>query len=127
VTEEELDAIEARANAATTGPWVLGYHGRGYTICCDADGTTIVSAPDAQDEDLSEDEVFIAAARSDVPALIAELRAAREKLKGVAGIADKWRSAVDDGTWFADGYDADPDGVLGECADELKSVLRGPK
>lgn len=52
ITETELDAIEARANAATPGPW-------------DEPGFSALDACDAR---------FVAHARTDVPRLIAEVR-----------------------------------------------------
>jgi hypothetical protein len=74
MTDEELTAIEARANAATMGPWkgkknsgVVSKHTH-FTVfdtgcgCC-------------TEKDLSADDAaFIAAARADVPALIDEVR-----------------------------------------------------
>lgn len=56
MTDEELKAIEARANAATPGPWMKGVtydHGRNAE--------------------------FIAASRTDVPALAAEVRRLKEE------------------------------------------------
>ena len=74
MTEQELTAIEERATAATMGPWdgtknsgVVSKHTRDHVFetgcgCC-------------TDKALSaEDAAFIAAARVDVPALIAEVR-----------------------------------------------------
>lgn len=61
MTDEELNAIEARAKAATRGPWA-SHVASNY---CEAD--------------------FIAHARSDIPALLSELRAARTALQ-----ADGW-------------------------------------
>ena len=79
MTEDELVAIEARANTATPGPWtriintcggpviysVWVEDARGWSICVD------VSEADAE---------FIAAARDAVPALIAEVRRLQEEL-----------------------------------------------
>ena len=69
----DLNAIKARANAATEGPWgvkdarVFGDDGR--TQVCTLSGTR-AWLPDAE---------FIAHARTDVPALVAEV----ERLRGV--------------------------------------------
>ena len=89
MTPEELDAIEVRANAATPGPWEHGDDGPGGTYMgCGEVWTTgesvmggSIAAPSG---DLyprggyspRDDMAFIAAARSDVPALIAALREA---------------------------------------------------
>lgn len=73
MTPAQLDEIEARADAATPPPWttdpddsgfvykpIQGQEGGGYVITCCSAGE-----PDA---------AFIAAARADVPALIADVR-----------------------------------------------------
>lgn len=63
----DIDAIEARANAATPGPW----H-------CDSDGNITQTAHVTRDVWFIpmnvEDSQFAAAARTDVPALIARVR-----------------------------------------------------
>ncbi len=71
----DLDKLEAEVNAATPGPWewdsrdnmVAGFY-KDSIIETDSG----VYGPEEQDR------VFIASAREAVPALIAELRAARE-------------------------------------------------
>lgn len=85
MTEEELQEIEARAQAATEGPWSA-------TLLNDyADQTTIEGArfvngnemPNPEDEperftreqtQIHADATFIAHARADVPRLVAEVR-----------------------------------------------------
>lgn len=99
MTKEELDAIEARANAATPGPWVakpVDYAPDRY-----AGIETVYKRAPHYDEEPEEyrgaigivetdggnyppqgpDAVFIAAARSDVPALVAEVKRLREALE----------------------------------------------
>jgi hypothetical protein len=78
MTNEELTAIGNRANAATTGPW------EGTKNSCvvskhDACGTVFETGCGCcTEKDLSaEDAAFIAAARVDVPALIAEVQRLR--------------------------------------------------
>lgn len=68
----DLDAIEARANAATPGPWRVGatYDPEINVDVTNADGNLV--GP--------KDEDFIAAAREDVPALVAEVRRLRAAL-----------------------------------------------
>ena len=81
----DLDAIEARANAATLGPWKryeqmeqdsqvvqaisprYGEYGFIYVGCPEGDGQA------------RADAAFVAHARADIPALIAEVRRLREE------------------------------------------------
>jgi hypothetical protein len=82
MTDEELNAIEARANAATEGPWEWRRWTNGIS---------------AGDHDVGAschtfDCRFIAAARTDVPKLVAEvrrLRAENEEMRiGAAALAE---------------------------------------
>ncbi len=76
----DLDAIEARANAATAGPWT---HSRGIgkhmhdPEPADWINTGWYSA--CVEELETVDAAFCCAARTDVPALCAEIRRLREK------------------------------------------------
>ena len=79
MTDEELAAIEARVQAATPGPWKsseqylpLYIHGPSYG---DHRGRFSAIVP--------EDEAFIAHAREDVPALLAEVRRLRKIEEGL--------------------------------------------
>lgn len=65
-----LDKIEARANAATEGPWNV-FMGR-----IDHSGRSLVAV--AYDVGCDEDADFIAHARADVPDMAAALRAVLE-------------------------------------------------
>lgn len=73
---KRLDEIEARANAATEGPWTAEYSGEqgncvlppGYRSTREAVAVTRLLRARADAE-------FIAQARTDVPALVAALRA----------------------------------------------------
>ncbi|WP_032376693.1 hypothetical protein [Rhodococcoides fascians] len=70
---EELAAIEARASAATEGPWTTESDPTGtciYAIPLLAQGDGFV----AQDLRSAPDAEFIAHAREDVPALLAAVR-----------------------------------------------------
>lgn len=74
---ERLDAIEARAAAATEGPWQMdGPWTLGYTVITSA-GAGLIDADDAGSVPclIEEDAEFIAHARADVPDLVAALRA----------------------------------------------------
>ena len=81
MTESELKEIEARTNASTEGPWrsAVNYNGnppRIYYMVGDLDAkdglARVVDSCDAE---------FIANARTDVPALIAEVRRLRALIK----------------------------------------------
>jgi len=78
MTEEELNAIEARANAATAGPW-RGTKNEGVQ----ADDTAVfeTGCGCCTEKFLSEpDALFIANARTDVPALVAEIRRIKQEM-----------------------------------------------
>jgi hypothetical protein len=91
----DLDAIEARANAASTGPWRINTSDKmgedwligGFGLGRDDDGTHyyIVTTDGVRasrfdnSEGAKSDAEFIAAARTDVPALIERIR----ELEGV--------------------------------------------
>src|SRR5687768_14913613 len=113
MTDAELQAIEARAKAATEGPWeavqsfgadAVGQvvtppaesspqEQRGYSestgapifVCADDNGTYFCDMKPA-------DALFIAHARADVPALAAEVRRLRALLK-----AAEWHWSGDSG------------------------------
>jgi hypothetical protein len=91
MTDEEIAAILARAEAATPGPWEAD--GVPYNIS----DPVIVALPgdvyiaqtvyDMQSgtikHNVDEDTLFIAAARSDVPALVAEVRRLNTLIEGL--------------------------------------------
>lgn len=87
MTDEEMSAIEQRCQRATPGPWHVWptvYDGsQGWAISHDADGEPAIGAAPCSLEQLATtaaDSEFIAAARNDVPALLAEVRRLRECL-----------------------------------------------
>lgn len=122
MTSEELDAIEARAKAATPGPWRVGseeqWHvfgdpdgdhimGRGYGIGRVLLGMNIHFPYDA-------DAAFIAAARSDVPALVAALREAWRERDAAFAVGQR------------EGAEAMREWAAGNCpAHESVCVVRG--
>lgn len=77
LTEEQLLEIEARCKAATPGPWEWS-GGRYDDVRLVGLGQTVLQPDLYHCEayiDVSDaDKLFIAAARSDVPALVAEVR-----------------------------------------------------
>lgn len=80
MTEEELAAIEARAIAATEGPWT--HDDTTCSVVADSDKVKDWSITDLV---TWENGRFIANARADVPALIAEVRRLRVQLAKIAG------------------------------------------
>lgn len=86
LTEADLAAIEAREQATSPGPWTC-YCQR--VVCWDSidpaafDYRVVVSDPSMR----SEDATFIAHARHDIPALLAEVRRLRQALHMIATIA----------------------------------------
>lgn len=81
MTNEELDAIERRCEAARRGPWTSYVEGRDHTS---GSNFIMVGKDDehrGEDIELTgatvEDQDFIAHARQDVPRLLAEVRRLR--------------------------------------------------
>jgi hypothetical protein len=71
----DLDAIAARAKLATPGPWATG-----LDACIRAEGRNgqfSVAFINPAEGLQQPNAIFVAAAREDVPALVAELRALR--------------------------------------------------
>ena len=88
MTQQELDALKALADAATPGPWESELTGGCYTVWGKADAmgydgivTTDYLNPRLDD---SSNAAFIAAARAAVPALLAEVERLREELDDYA-------------------------------------------
>jgi hypothetical protein len=83
MTDAELEAIEARANAATEGPWGFTYDGSSaWSIgpVSDPQLHRIANVYSRGKEVEQADPEFIAAARTDVPKLVAEVRRLRALL-----------------------------------------------
>lgn len=76
MTDQELDEIEARAAAASPGPWKLyGQHGY-FMVYMEHIGRALNF--DARDyEKAQDDAVFVQRAFTDVPRLVAEVRRLR--------------------------------------------------
>ena len=91
---DRLNEIEARANAATEGPWAPdeytevdpdGFYELSRVIAPDPDGDGWCAIGVVHTGILRPDAEFIARARADVPALVAALRA-------VLSLADEWQA-----------------------------------
>ncbi|WP_225248257.1 hypothetical protein [Mesorhizobium sp. J8] len=80
ISELELQEMEARAAAAQPGPWKSLVEGRDFL----SGSNIILTGESGEDIELSgatiADQDFIAAARQDVPRLIAEVRTLRALL-----------------------------------------------
>ena len=87
MTEQDLAAIEARANAATPGPWVYdgggGRHKQRVLATRAPDGVVMDNEPYYPQMVAPADQEFCAAARTDVPAMVAEVRRLRGALQNV--------------------------------------------
>ena len=101
LTAADLDTIEQRANAATEGPWEASAHDHaaGDVPILDRTGHYLVICPDCGVRGGYEraDAEFIAHARSDVPALLAEVRRLRAAAERVRELHE-WYCAGCEGT-----------------------------
>jgi hypothetical protein len=83
VTDDELNAIRARCNAASPGPWVSYIEGRDHTS---GSSFIMTGKPGNRGPDIelsgatSADQDFIAHARQDVPKLLTEVERLRRLL-----------------------------------------------
>lgn len=94
----DLDIIEARANAATKGPWRWQANDKGYPqeIVGNDDGLILVAQTITGPEHFPSEAEFIAHARTDVPALVAALREAETTLTVIRGITTTALDGVTD-------------------------------
>ena len=85
VTDQELSEIEARANAATEGPWRAEYANiTSADVVGPLDADLVQRKYGGRAQYLVADAEFIAAARTDIPALVAEVRALRKQVEMTA-------------------------------------------
>ena len=90
MTERDLAAIEARANGATAGPWEYdggggGLHKQRVLATRAPDGVVMDNEPYYPQMVAPADQEFCAAARTDVPALVAEVKTYRRALLDACG------------------------------------------
>jgi hypothetical protein len=106
LTEQQLTDIETRANAATAGPWCTDsweiYQGTEYQPGAEWIGETCRAG---EMDDSRADAEFVAAAREDVPALLAEVRRLRAELDEAAEDVSWLRCLEAAGVDNWDGYD----------------------
>ena len=84
MTDEELVAIETRANAATPGPWT-------WETDYEEEGGYFLDGPEGEDIGWARSEpdiIFISATRTAVPALITEVRRLRDALGDAIELAE---------------------------------------
>jgi hypothetical protein len=84
----DLDATQALADVASFGPWVVRKTVDGEILIDHGDGYTVGGT------NTSEDAEFIAAARTLLPALVAELRAERVRSQQYREYADRLRATL---------------------------------
>ena len=110
MTEQELEQIEARANAATPGPWtgdrsdgtikykMLGGENHNFVIL-DVDHKNNSSGFYTEDyipyEQCTANEEFVKHARTDIPALIAEVRRLEADLEHVTTVGESLATSLD--------------------------------
>lgn len=140
----DLDAIEKRANAATEEPW-CDYDGDWYLGDDPHDPqetmhvTGVVVDPDVGRDtkcvllstcyDLEPelaDCVFVGHARTDVPALVAELRKARKLLLSASVlISEMGMGPLDKAAKFGPDYESPSDEEIGRRFEQIMAYLDG--
>ena len=107
-----LGEIEARASAATPGPWEFNLGGD-WEITANGGSLDYVASISDHGDQSDLDAIFIASARTDIPALIAmarEQRAAIERVKAEGwdrGFSAGWAECSDPGAFVNDVWDAE--------------------
>lgn len=126
MTDEEREQIRERAEKATPGPWERGYGSRYGDVLAWRDGGVGQYALATTNAHVKEDNAaFIAHARTDIPALLAEVDALRVIARAVAALEMETVEHVD-----ADGiehshprYDGDEVFALQEKARKLLGMV----
>jgi len=97
-TTDQLAAIEARAQAATEGPWDYEPFDGAFGVYSlemqdNGDLSAVIGYYASEGEGGSKaDADFIAHARTDVPALLAMVREQQARLDAATAILDEWAS-----------------------------------
>ena len=87
MSEQELTEIENRANAATREPWIVG--DAYYVPTASLSAVSVYGmGMEVAECQIDTDGAFIAAARADVPALVAEVRTLRAELDADPALHD---------------------------------------
>jgi hypothetical protein len=82
---ENLEVIEARAAAATPGPWVVHTSDGSWDIYEGVPATVLILSAHRHEQDA----MFVAHARADIPALVAEVRRLKAALAAVTRERDE--------------------------------------
>ncbi len=83
MSEIDLDAIQTRATMATRGPWHVEWDGTGYPQRVLNDAAVLVAETCTGPEWPPTDAEFIAHARDDIPALLAQVEYLRGRIERV--------------------------------------------
>jgi len=106
LTDTDLDEIEARADKATKGPWEQSvgvyYDPDGDDDCWFGRGPTIIPMSRAEAD---ADASFIAASRTDVPALAKEVRRLRRVEAAARTLCDSMAEFPDDHAVWGEAFD----------------------
>ncbi|MUL39608.1 hypothetical protein FZ103_00165 [Streptomonospora sp. PA3] len=118
----DLDAIEARTDAATDDPWGVEAVGSSLMVMHRGHCTVVAILGDLSDPQARPDAEFIAHARADVPALVAEVRRLRAEL---ATARRQERERCADALWPYIEASADlGDGRAVTTLDEIQEAIR---
>jgi hypothetical protein len=85
LSNEHLNEVRRRCDAATSGPWISSVEGRDHM----SGDSVIIRGVDGAEEDLyligaiEEDQDFIAHARQDIPLLLDEIARLRKPLSNI--------------------------------------------
>jgi hypothetical protein len=90
----DLDVIEARANAATPGPWFAAAEDV-FRSANDPEYGPVSSLVGGAEANHPEDALFMAHAREDVPALVVEVRGHRDRAARIRGLEREARDEYD--------------------------------
>ena len=122
----DLDAIEQRANASTEGPWCADpiEDRDGWFVHSAAEPLFPIVAVDERGSQSEPDAAFIAAARTDVPALVAEVRRLTQDNQQWKRISEDAARAVDIAPAVARTEIA---GLRAKIADEIFAYARDMK
>lgn len=91
---EQLNAIKERAAKATPGPWGWTYEGVDNVVIIQRGTNEIIARLD--DETCDKDLYYIANAREDVPALVAEVERLQQQLEKANGLLGWAHDVLDD-------------------------------
>lgn len=86
----DLDAIRQRADAATPGPWGVEQYGTTLAVHAYQVSDAVAMIGDEDHPPAGSDAEFIAHAREDVPALLAEVDRLTARVADLEGERDAW-------------------------------------